>query len=438
MMNKILLTLVFQYIFVEAYGKDSLRGSNEASVTYTKRFVQPSIDADQTKIRRDLELEDLLELSLWDYMDQVDKKYSETSQYSRFRSLVTAADRKDDLSELTGITLLAPIDDGISREIKDFLLEPQNKEILNEFVEYHIIPRVISFLSPEFEQTSTVTTFTLAGENMDISVNVKGVHFNQRSNAVAYALTNESILYKIDRLLIPPSMNSKIPEEVLMTNMKNTDNVFVADVNYEFPIAIPDDFWGEGNDGTDDAAEILSDIPSTVPSDSPSFIPSDTPSSSPSDFPSTSPSHVPSIYPSTAPSTIPSDIPSIFPVKAPAVIVPFVISEDSVVTAVTPSSSPSLMPSIVSSDIPSSFPITIPSSLPSNIPSSLPSNAPSSLPSNVPSSLPSYVPSSVPSDVPSTIPSVGPSTAVRDETTDLPGVFWDWFSPGGVKRNVSP
>ena len=299
-------------------------------------------------------------------MEKVDKTFSEKGQYARFRSLVAGADLKDDLMELTGITLLAPTDSGISREIKDFLLQSENKAILREVVEYHMIPRVISFLSPELKQASKVTTFTVAGVDIDISINGKELSFNKMANAVAYALINESILYKIDRLLIPPSMNSRIPEEVLATNMKKTDKIVGPDLSYEFPITLPDTLLVDSDVDPDDTTTEIPDNQSPVPSDSPSMAPSDSPSMAPS--------VAPSMSPSIGFSTAPSDVPSMFPVEPPVVKRPLIVFDDV-------------------SDIPSSQPSQYPSSSPSDVPSSIPSDLPSSIQSNVPSSIPSAIPS---------------------------------------------
>lgn len=357
MKDMIIIGLVLQLLLVVVHGKDSsiaLRGS----------VVQ--LDDDKNEIRRHLLPEDLMTLSLWDYMEKVDKTFSEKGQYARFRSLVAGADLKDDLMELTGITLLAPTDSGISREIKDFLLQSENKAILREVVEYHMIPRVISFLSPELKQASKVTTFTVAGVDIDISINGKELSFNKMANAVAYALINESILYKIDRLLIPPSMNSRIPEEVLATNMKKTDKIVGPDLSYEFPITLPDTLLVDSDVDPDDTTTEIPDNQSPVPSDSPSMAPSDSPS--------LVPSVAPSMSPSIGFSTAPSDVPSMFPVEPPVVKRPLIVFDDV-------------------SDIPSSQPSQYPSSSPSDVPSSIPSDLPSSIQSNVPSSIPSTVPS---------------------------------------------
>ena len=357
MKNMIIISLLLQLLLVVVHGKDSsiaLRGS----------VVQ--LDDDKNEIRRHLLPEDLMTLSLWDYMEKVDKTFSEKGQYARFRSLVAGADLKDDLMELTGITLLAPTDSGISREIKDFLLQSENKAILREVVEYHMIPRVISFLSPELKQASKVTTFTVAGVDIDISINGKELSFNKMANAVAYALINESILYKIDRLLIPPSMNSRIPEEVLATNMKKTDKIVGPDLSYEFPITLPDTLLVDSDVDPDDTTTEIPDNQSPVPSDSPSMAPSDSPS--------LVPSVAPSMSPSIGFSTAPSDVPSMFPVEPPVVKRPLIVFDDV-------------------SDIPSSQPSQYPSSSPSDVPSSIPSDLPSSIQSNVPSSIPSTIPS---------------------------------------------
>jgi uncharacterized surface protein with fasciclin (FAS1) repeats len=412
-----LTALPFVSIIID--GKDTsaaLRGSIDVSVRAGQQFEQSKeSELPKRDVHRYLLPEDLMALSLWEYMDKVDDISVDDDEYSRFKALITAADRKDDLKELSGITLLAPHNDAISRDMKDFLLGPGNEKILEKIIEYHMIPRIVSFLSSEFKQqfrngVATVTTFTVSGENIDISVDKNGLNFNKYTHAIAYALTNESILYKIDRLLIPPSLNSKIQEDLLRKNSKGTDANVKPNTDYEFPIAIPNSFLENGAITSDVPSMILSDSPSITPS----LSPSDAPSLSPSDAPSLSPSDAPSISPTNAPSTIPSDIPSIFPVKAPLAITNGIVSEDNIAGSTA-----------------------IPSHVPSSTPSSIPSNVPSSIPSTISSSMPSDTTSTSPSDTPSSIPIVVPSNALNEDIAVVPNFIWEVISHHEIQKKNS-
>jgi uncharacterized surface protein with fasciclin (FAS1) repeats len=453
--NLLLLLSLLVYLLTKCDGTDTsvvLRGSVNELVAVTPRHEQQQSIISRLRnkhdVSRSLLPEDLMTLNLWEYMEKVDEKFDNNDEYSRFKALITAADRKDDLKELTGITLLAPNNDAISRDMKDFLLQSGNEKVLEKIVEYHMIPRIVSFLSSEFNQITngiaTITTFTVSGDNIDISVDKNGLHFNKYTDAISYALTNESILYKINRVLIPPSLNSEIPEEILMQNMKRKDENEKSDKSYEFPITVPNSFLFSGDsDSTIDSTKI-SDAPSMIPSDSPSIsplvfsdppsiTPSDTPSISPSDVPSMMMSDIPSNRPSMMPSTTQSDIPSLFPDAETSGIV----SENTVAST---SNMPSHIPSSIPSIIPSSIPSNIPSSIPSNIPSSTPSNIPSSTPSNIPSSIPSAIPSSFPSDISSSIPSMVPSNAVNVSANfaPVPSFLWEIISHHEIKKKTLP
>jgi uncharacterized surface protein with fasciclin (FAS1) repeats len=304
---------------------------DETLVENVDMFPGKPTDKKESSSRR-LMPENFMELSLWTYMETVDAEEQDLDLYTRFLAMMKAAGMTDALSTLTGITLLAPSDDAISRNMKDFLLAADNIHVLQEVMNYHVIPHVLSFLSSEFKATingvASSTTFTVAGENLNLSVDQNGFYINGVTNVLAYALTNQSILYRIDRLLIPPSVNGLIPEELLLENSKINERI-QADIAYEFPIAIPDGFFmsnsiSELGTFSDMPSIVSSDVPSSSPSTNPSSVPSDTPSILPdftsavpsgfgSDAPSLSPSDVPSNVLSNTPSRSPSDVPSTFP-----------------------------------------------------------------------------------------------------------------------------
>jgi uncharacterized surface protein with fasciclin (FAS1) repeats len=309
--------------------------SMEDTMVATVEMFPGKLAEKRELVFRRLMPEDFMELSLWTYMETVEAEEEDLDLYSRFLALMKAAGKTDALSTLTGITLLAPSDDAISRNMKDFLLAADNIHILQEVMNYHIVPRVVSFLSSEFKNTingiASTTTFTVAGDNLNLSLDQNGFYINGVTNVLAYALTNESILYRIDRLLIPPSMNGVIPEELFLENSQPKENI-QADIAYEFPVAIPDGFF-MSNTITDSGT--LSDMPSFVPSD------------------------VPSSHPSSAPSSLPSDTPSILP--------DFVIEVPSGIDSDSPSLSPSDIPSNTLSDVPSVIPSDVPTTVSINL-----------------------------------------------------------------------
>ena len=314
--------------------------------------------------------EDFMELSLWTYMETVEAADPDLNVYTRFLALMQAAGKDDALTTFTGITLFAPGDDAITGNMKDFLLAEENDHILREVMNYHILPRVLSYLGSEFKNNvdgvSSSTTFTVAGDNLEFELDQNGFYINRRTNVLAYALANESLLYRIDRLLIPPSMNAFIPEELLLENSQQIHTI-PADLAFEFPIAIPDGFFT--SNAIIDLVSLF-DTPSIVPSDAPSFSLSDTPSITPSDAPSITPSDSPSIAPSALLSFASSDVPS---QSVPLDVVSAVPSD---ISSDAPSSISSELSSDLSSDVPSFISSELSSDLSSDVPTSLPISAP--------------------------------------------------------------
>jgi uncharacterized surface protein with fasciclin (FAS1) repeats len=380
------------------------------------------LNADSAQ-RRDLLPARWMQLDLWQYMEAVDNEFVASPVYSKFMNLLVAANLEDKLRNATGMTLFAPDNAAITNEQYDFLLAPENEDVLVQTMEYHIVPNIVSYLSLRGSQSETAeedagTDFvTRAGDRLDITVSEQGgVRINDNARALAFAFARQCILYRVDRLLTPPSLERKVPRGFFFTVA--TDILLGGD--FEFPIVVPDGlvpslFLSVPSDApsagpivvlSEEAMSVLPiDVPSSEPSDAPSMTPSDTPSNIPSDIPSSRPSDAPSTLPSDAPSSVPSDTPSTMPSDMP-------------------STSPSDSPSIVPSDMPSNAPSDAPSSVPSDAPSSIPSDAPSGTPSDAPSFIPSDAPSTLSSDAPSTMPSQAPSATssgvARSSSSTLP------------------
>lgn len=321
-------------------------------------------------------LPQLMQLDLWQYMEAVDEQFSPT--YSKLMSLMAAAGLEEELRNATGVTLFAPDNEAISPQLETFLTAPENKNILVQMMDYHIVPNVVSYLSLTGNVMEKVTTFLAnSGDVINIAMTATGVVVNDESRAIAFSLAKQSIIYRIDRVLVPPSLKAQIPENLLRGG------------DFEFPLVVPDRFMPDNI-----ASDFPSIVPATIADNAPteptsmSVVMTDLPSLYPSDLPSALPSNIPSDVPSDIPSTLPSDAPSTIPSDRPSTI---------------PSDAPSTIPSDAPSTIPSDAPSTIPSDTPSTIPSDAPSTAPSNTPSEVFNDL-SVSPSTISSDFPSTVP----------------------------------
>jgi uncharacterized surface protein with fasciclin (FAS1) repeats len=134
-------------------------------------------------------------------------------QLTTLLRLVTAAGLEAILMETTGATLLAPINSGIPIETEQFLLQPGNEAILSEVVRYHVLTELFNFAA----QNSTVKLYDtlLQGARVVAGVVVmqNGDVFVQYNQAIqlSYSVVKESLIYTIDRILIPPLLRPVIP-----------------------------------------------------------------------------------------------------------------------------------------------------------------------------------------------------------------------------------
>lgn len=332
-------------------------------------------------------------LNLWNYMVAVDMQYG--PHYSTLMTLMTAAGKEHQLSSMTGVTLFAPQNTAFTKELQDFLLAPKNQDILVQTMDYHLVPSIVSYLTMNRDKEKTFNTSL--GEKLKLKLTGDGLRINGSARAVSFNLVKESIIYRIDRILVPPTLKAALTENLVQPALTtNTPGGF------EFPIYIPEIF---GQDHVPSATPVPSDYPSMTPSvwtdpNSPaSFVPSDSPSTLPSQVPtsrrfSTS-IDVPSALLSDVPSALPSDVPSVLP---------------------------SDFPSALPSDFPSTFPSDVPSPLSNDEPSALSSGSLSALPSDAPSAGPGGVSSVISNDVPSAVSTTSKpssSTSFPAATTDL-------------------
>jgi uncharacterized surface protein with fasciclin (FAS1) repeats len=135
-------------------------------------------------------------------------------QFTTLLRLVTAAGLEAILMGTIGATLLAPINSGIPSETEQFLLQPGNEAILSDVVRYHVLTELFNFAA---EQNSTVQLYDtlLQGARVVAGVVVmqNGGVFVQYNQAIQlrYTVVKESLIYTVDRILIPPLLRPVIP-----------------------------------------------------------------------------------------------------------------------------------------------------------------------------------------------------------------------------------
>lgn len=141
-------------------------------------------------------------------------------QFSTLLRLIAAAGLEATLMNTTGVTFIAPVNAGITAATEAFLLQPGNEAILSDVVRYHVLTELFNFAA---QKTSTVQLFDTLLQGARVVVGVvpmaDGGVFTRYNQAVqsGYWLASESILYVVDRILIPPLLRPVIPG-VIATN----------------------------------------------------------------------------------------------------------------------------------------------------------------------------------------------------------------------------
>ena len=134
-------------------------------------------------------------------------------QFNTLLRLITAAGLETTLEEATGVTLLAPTNAAIPIETERFLLQPGNEEILTAVLTYHVITELFNY---SVQPVPTVLLVqTLQGEPI-----VVGIVFlpdggvltrYSQANQLGFFVVRENIAYRIDTILIPPSLRNDVP-----------------------------------------------------------------------------------------------------------------------------------------------------------------------------------------------------------------------------------
>lgn len=141
-------------------------------------------------------------------------------QFSTLLRLIAAAGLEATLAEATNVTLIVPVNSGITAVTESFLLLPGNEAILSQVVRYHVLTELFNFAA---QKTTNVKLYDTLLQGARVVVGVvpmtNGNVFTRYNQAVQsdYWLAGESILYVVDRILIPPLLRPVIPG-VIATN----------------------------------------------------------------------------------------------------------------------------------------------------------------------------------------------------------------------------
>jgi uncharacterized surface protein with fasciclin (FAS1) repeats len=152
-------------------------------------------------------------------------------QFSTLLRLVTIAGLEATFAEATGVTMLAPINAAIPIETERFLVRPGNEDILTAVLTYHIVTELFNYAVQAVP--TQVLLESLQGENIlaglvRLSDNGLLTQYN-RANQLGYLVVRENILYAIDSILIPASLEMVVPQRPT----SNTTTVFAFDSSLE-------------------------------------------------------------------------------------------------------------------------------------------------------------------------------------------------------------
>jgi uncharacterized surface protein with fasciclin (FAS1) repeats len=160
--------------------------------------------------------------------------------FSNLQMLLVASGKEGLLRDSQDVTLFLPDNTALSAELTEFLMLPENFDLLQAVIDYHWVPEVVSHLSiiaataennaPEKELQ------TQEGSYVKMSVCSGMLFINDMHRALSYSLTKRGILYRIPALLVPPSLLESIPSHLLSLHLISN---LPTDENLEFPIVIP-------------------------------------------------------------------------------------------------------------------------------------------------------------------------------------------------------
>ncbi|WKK87175.2 fasciclin domain-containing protein [Marivirga arenosa] len=129
------------------------------------------------------------------------KKIKNNPEFSLFYKALEQADLKSEIAALEELTLMIPTNKAFRLLPKDVLenfMDEENKDALIELLNYHILPQKINY--EELGESSTLNAL----DKQQISVKSGAIIQVENAEVQAkYEETNDLIIYKIDRLIMP-------------------------------------------------------------------------------------------------------------------------------------------------------------------------------------------------------------------------------------------
>ena len=156
--------------------------------------------------------------------------------FSSFLSLLVGTGVDTMLLSHVSATVIAPDNTALPEELVSHLLSPGREALARSIALYHIIPRLSTHLMA-VEQGDHMTVQTLQGLTITLDI-VDGNHVMaaNQTELVGYSLTSQGVVYRSNRILIPPAAHRYVPSTLLPQVIRSNVPLLSG---FEFPMVLP-------------------------------------------------------------------------------------------------------------------------------------------------------------------------------------------------------
>ena len=133
-------------------------------------------------------------------------------------------------------TILAPDNTALSDDLVTYLLSPGREALARTITRYNIIPKLSTHLMAAQEQEGRLAVTTLHGLKIDLQVEANNIVLaGTTARLLAFSLTSQGIVYRSDRLLLPPEARIYVP-----STFRPPSRVEIPPLSrLEFPMVLP-------------------------------------------------------------------------------------------------------------------------------------------------------------------------------------------------------
>ena len=158
------------------------------------------------------------------------------SSYSSFLRLLVGTGLDVTVGSYAAATILAPDNTALSDDLVTYLLSPGREALARTITRYNIIPKLSTHLMAAQEQEGRLAVTTLHGLTIDLQVEANNIVLaGTTARLLAFSLTSQGIVYRSDRLLLPPEARIYVP-----STFRPPSRVEIPPLSrLEFPMVLP-------------------------------------------------------------------------------------------------------------------------------------------------------------------------------------------------------